>query len=177
MGWEWQYLQQSFSPLGIEIAPGDYVMSRIGIGWERDNTAILGGQFSAEMGDYYDGDIISISGSVSYLFQPYLRLGVSYEHNQIESLGVNNQDVSTDLYSFSGRLALNPRFNVSTFYQRNAYSEIDNWNIRMSWEYQPLSFLFIVLNENSFQQVDPLGRRQRVLDQQGIAKITWLKQF
>jgi len=177
MGWEWQYLQESFSPLGIEIAPGDYVMSTVGIGWERDRTAVLGGEFSAELGDYYDGDIMTLSGELNYLFQPYLRLGVSYEYNDIRGLGVNNQNISTDLYSFSGRLALNPRFNVSTFYQRNAFSEIDNWNFRMSWEYQPLSFLFIVLNENSFQQVDPLGRRQRVLDQQGIAKITWMKQF
>lgn len=178
MGWEWQFLQASFSPLGIEIAPGDYVMRRIGIGWSRDNTAILGGEFSAEIGDYYDGEILSINGSVSYLFQPYLRLGFSYEYNDITNLGISETDVSTDLYSFSGRFALNPRFNLSTFYQRNAYSEIDNWNIRMSWEYQPLSFLFIVFNENSFfQQADPLGRRQRVLDQQGIAKITWLKQF
>lgn len=174
ISYEWQNLLRPFSPLGEPIASGDYLMHTYQLSWNRDPTKTISWSINAETGEYYDGRIFRINGELRYLFQPFLRLAVNYERNQIRDLGLNSQDVNTDLYSFSGRLALSPRFNVNAFFQRNAFIDRNNVNIRMSWEYQPLSFLFIVLNESVFQ--DPLQRIQ-IRDQVAIAKLTWMKQF
>jgi len=70
------------------------------------------------------------------------------------------------------RFALNPRVQLSVFYQYNSFDEQGRWNIRGSWEYQPLSFLYIVFNDSRLNsELDPFQ------EQQFISKLTWVKQF
>lgn len=177
VSYEWQYLNTGFSPLGIEIAPADYLMRSYGFGFNRNDTETVDVDFEISYGDYYNGKNLAYSFGVQYQFQPFFRLGASFNRNDIRGLGIKEQDAVTDLYSISSRLALNPRFNINAFYQRNAYIDQNNLNIRLSWEYQPLSFLFVVLNENNLGINDPLVRNQRQIDRQAIAKLTWMKQF
>jgi hypothetical protein len=44
------------------------------------------------------------------------------------------------------------------------------WNVRGSWEFAPLSFLYIVFNESDFRETP-------VKNQSFISKLTYLKQF
>lgn len=172
---EWQHLQQSFMPLNLTIAADNYIMESVELFWRRDPTATLSWDLEFSAGEYYNGQRTTYQAGLTYLYQPFLRLGTSYERNVIRNVGVQSSDVTTDLYSFSGRLALSPTFNVNAFYQRNTFDDRDNVNIRLSWEYQPLSFLFVVLNESVFES-DPLARN-RITERQAIAKLTWMRQF
>ena len=59
---------------------------------------------------------------------------------------------------------------VSGFYQYNTFDKRGRWNIRGSWEFAPLSFVYLVFNESSF-------RDSPVQNQSFISKLTFLKQF
>jgi len=72
------------------------------------------------------------------------------------------------------RFALNPRVQLSAFYQYNSFDGQGRWNIRGSWEYRPLSFIYLVFNDN---RVNGDGLEQPFSEQQLIGKITFLKQF
>ena len=45
-------------------------------------------------------------------------------------------------------------------------------NLRLSWEYVPLSFIYLVFNDIEEDQFNP-----RIQNRQFISKITFLKQF
>ena len=72
-----------------------------------------------------------------------------------------------------GRLALNPRLQLTAFYQKNTDDSSQNYYIRFSWEYQPLSFVYLIFNHQEF---NPAGSKA-VLDDNAIVKINILKQF
>jgi hypothetical protein len=71
------------------------------------------------------------------------------------------------------RLALNPRVQLSGFLQKNTENDLTNINIRFSWEYSPLSFVYLVFNDRDFNET--LYGNQT--EQQAIVKINFLKQF
>jgi hypothetical protein len=87
-------------------------------------------------------------------------------------VGVANQNLITDLYTASLRVALNPRVQLSSFYQYNSFDQQGRWNIRFSWEYMPLSFIYVVFNDTQTRVFDPVQSRTQL-----ISKITLLKQF
>ena len=90
-----------------------------------------------------------------------------------EKVGENQTTTNVDLYSIEGRFALNPRLQLIGFYQRNSENSSQNYNIRFSWEYQPLSYIYLVFNQQAF---NPYMERVRV-ENHVITKISYLKQF
>ena len=103
---------------------------------------------------------------------PNIAITGDYEHNNINGVGILEEDLDTDLYSASLRLALNPKVQLSSFYQYNSFDKQGRWNIRFSWEYMPLSFIYLVFNDTQTDLFDPVQRTT-----QFISKITFLKQF
>ena len=103
---------------------------------------------------------------------PHIALSANYEHNNINGVGVMQEDLDTNLYTGSLRLALNPQVQLSTFYQCNSFNQQGRLNLRFSWEYQPLSFIYLVFNDTQTDVFDPLQQQR-----QFISKITFLKQF
>jgi hypothetical protein len=77
---------------------------------------------------------------------------------------------STDLYSIGLRVAPNPRIQLSGFYQYNTFDSRGRINLRGSWEFAPLSFLYLVFNENNF-------RENPIQNQSFISKVSFMKQF
>jgi hypothetical protein len=78
-----------------------------------------------------------------------------------------------DLRIIQGRFALNPRLQLSGFYQNNSLDHSDSYNVRFSWEYLPLSYLYIIYNHGRSET--PLQVSQS--DQHAILKISLLKQL
>jgi len=99
-------------------------------------------------------------------------LTVDYEYNDLDKVGIEAQDLSTHLITLGSRFALNPRVQLSAFYQYNSFDEQGRWNIRASWEYQPLSFLYLVFNDAQIDNLD-----EPIHNQQLISKLTIVKQF
>lgn len=113
-----------------------------------------------------------MKGGLRFAPIPHATITADYEYNDIDALGENEEDLETHLYSIGPRLALNPRLQLSIFYQYNSFDSQGRWNVRASWEYRPLSFVYLVFNDNQIDNMDV-----RFEEQQFIGKVTFLKQF
>lgn len=71
------------------------------------------------------------------------------------------------------RLALNPRLQLISFYQQNSLNDLRALNLRLSWEYQPLSFVYLVFNKTDYLGDDLTLQKQKAF----LAKLSYLKQF
>ncbi|MEM8507658.1 MAG: DUF5916 domain-containing protein [Bacteroidota bacterium] len=172
---EWQELDASFTPLGIEIAPGSYQFGLYEFSLDSDFSRKLAGAITYGTGTFYDGNLENWDFDVRISPTPYIEFIGSYEINRFSNLGIAETDLTAQLLSTRARLALNPRVRLDGSYQWNSANEANIWNVRFAWEYRPLSFIFIVFNNNEtegFPSQPNLFSQQEV-----IGKITFLKQF
>ncbi len=168
----WQNINFEFAPLGLQIEEGNYSYTRFLTNYNTDQSKKFSGSASYDMGKFYNGSRNTLTLGMRYAPSPHIALSANYEHNNINGLGIFEGDLDTDLYSANLRLALNPRVQLSTFYQYNSFDEQGRWNVRFSWEYMPLSFIYLVFNDTQVDAFDPVQRST-----QFISKITFLKQF
>ncbi|MEM9830347.1 MAG: DUF5916 domain-containing protein [Bacteroidota bacterium] len=171
---EWQQLDDTFQPLGISIAPGFYSFSRVNIRWDTDFSKRIAGGIGYQTGGYYNGQLSSWEGEVRLSPLPHIEFTGSYEYNQIRQVGELEQDLNAHLLFTRTRLALNPRIQLIGSYQWNSASETDIWNVRLAWEYRPLSFIYVVFNSNQSDDLFPENRNDA---QELIGKVTYLRQF
>ena len=166
----WQNFDFSISILDRTIAAGKYTTFRQMFRYGTDASKKLSFSGKYEFGGYYNGKLGTVSVSGRLAPSPYIAFTASYDHNNFKGFGVTNDNFQTNLYTAGLRLAYNPRIQLSAFYQYNSYDKQGRWNIRGSWEFAPLSFLYVVFNEANFKE--SLVRNQSV-----ISKISYLKQF
>lgn len=168
----WQRINFAFRPLGLGIAEGDYQYTRHKIRFNTDKSAKLSLTGVLDWGKFYNGRRTTITTGLRYAPSVHVAITGDYEWNQLKNIGANQDDLTTHLVSIGTRLALNPRVQLSSFYQYNSFGDEGRWNIRFSWEYQPLSFVYLVFNNREFERFD-LPHEQ----QQFISKLTFIKQF
>jgi hypothetical protein len=166
----WQNFDFSFPILGQIVEQGKYQNVRHKFQYRTDQSRKLAANFIVNLGDYYNGDLNSYSITGRYAPLPQASLELSYEHNDFKSFGAEQASFNTDLYSVGIRLAANPRIQLSGFYQYNTFDSQGRINLRGSWEFAPLSFLYLVFNESEFQETS-------ARNQSTISKISFLKQF
>jgi hypothetical protein len=163
-----QNLQAEFMPLGLQIAAGRYNYVQGNLEYFSDRSSKLSYGLYILHGGYYDGRISSFTANLRYAPLPQLTLAADYEYNQLSSIGIAGRNLVAQLIVPNVRMAVNPRLQLNVFYQCNTVNSSRRWNGRLSWEYQPQSFVYLVYNE--FAQTG-------ITDQQTIAKISFLKQF
>ncbi|MCG8604128.1 hypothetical protein MJD09_03900, partial [bacterium] len=150
----WQRLQppdvQSFRPFGIELAAGDYTYWRYRLRVGSDQSKAISTSIFGSTGDYFDGKRQELGVRLKYAPSPHAALTVDYELNQVSDLGINNEKETTHLLGPELRLALNPRVQMFAFYQYNSLTENSSWNLRFSWEFAPLSYVYFVFNDSQF---------------------------
>ena len=168
----WQNINFDFAPLGVSIAQDNYYYTRHEINFNTDRSAKFSLSGNVNWGNFYNGTRTTIEGGLRFAPIPHATLTVDYEYNNLKNLGEANQNLKTHLTTIGSRFALNPRLQLSAFYQYNTFDDQGRWNIRGSWEYRPLSFIYIVFNDN---RID--GLEQPFEEGQLIGKVTFLKQF
>ncbi|MEM6813065.1 MAG: DUF5916 domain-containing protein [Bacteroidota bacterium] len=168
----WQNINFDFAPLGLQIEQDNYSYTRYLVRYNSDQSKKLSGSTRFEFGDFYNGTRNTLNLGLRYAPLPHISFTADYERNNLNGIGIDNEDLDADLYTGSMRLALNPRVQLSTFYQYNSFNEQGRWNVRFSWEYMPLSFIYLVFNDTQTDIFDPMQRNT-----QFISKITFLKQF
>lgn len=170
----WQELDVPFFPVGIEVSSGSYQYNRYFLTYASNPSAKISGAINTSFGTYYDGSLerYTLSGRLAPI--PYVEFEGSYELTRIHDLGINQLDEETHLFQFGPRLALNPRLLFSGLYQWNSSSDQHLVNARISWEFLPLSYVYLVLNSGIVDHSDPL---QRLNQQQYIAKVSYVHQF
>lgn len=168
----WQNINFDFAPLGLEIARDDYYYTRYRMRYNTDRSKKWSADLRYNFGRFYNGNRNTYEFFGRLAPWPWAAITLDYEHNDIKAVGIGEKPLSTNLVTFGPRFALNPRLQLSAFYQYNSFDEQGRWNIRASWEYRPLSFIYLVFNDtqiNSFE--NPIN------EQQFVAKITLVKQF
>ncbi|MEM8968527.1 MAG: DUF5916 domain-containing protein [Bacteroidota bacterium] len=168
----WQNINFDFAPLGIRIAQDNYYYTRQAVRFRTDQSAKLSVSGTIEWGGFYNGQRTSVEAGLRFVPIPHVALTADYEFNDLRNLGEQMENLRTHLTTLGTRFALNPRVQLSAFYQYNTFDEQGRWNIRGSWEYQPLSFIYLVFNDT---RID--GLENPLEEQQFISKITFLKQF
>ncbi|MEP6712058.1 MAG: hypothetical protein ABJA37_06570 [Ferruginibacter sp.] len=164
----WQNLSTNFDPIGIEIGAGKYQYNAINAYFTSNKSAKFSWAADVTSGGYYNGKITTLSGNIRYAPSPKIAAGIDYERNDLKKVGINKENLTIQLITPNIRMALNPRVQLNVFYQYNTATVRSRWNARFSWEYRPLSYLYLVFNENK-----KTGFKQ----DQSIAKISYLKQF
>ena len=179
---------EQLSFFNVGIPQGQYKYTRFSFFYFNDRSKKISYTLNAETGKYYDGELTTFNGNLRIAPLPQVSFEIKFVNNSYKNLGVNSESGNNQLYNFQGRLALNPRVQLIGFYQHNSISNFDVWNVRFSWEYKPLSFIYLVFNQRGYDDFrtklsnDGLTRLKtndlaRQTEQQSIAKISYLKQF
>ena len=169
----YQLLTEPFEPLGITIPEGKYNYLRHLFYFSTDQSRIISSNINFETGSYFNGKLIAGTFTLNIAPIPNFYLQGQFNRNQFKEVGDPATDKKVDLYSISGRLALNPRLQLIGFYQKNSENNLSNYNIRLSWEYQPLSFVYLVFNRRGFDNT----QMKRQTEDHAIIKISYLRQL
>ncbi len=172
---EWQNLQIPFNPVGIEIEPGSYRYFQHQMTFNSDRSAGVSIGGIIRHGGYFDGELTSIDLSSDLNPTPYFSAGMRFIHNRFRDLGVNSESRNVNLIAPNVRIALNPRIQLTAFWQHNTDLNTNSINTRFSWEFAPLSYLYLVFNDIHPFGDEGLSPNQG--NQQAIFKLTYLKQI
>lgn len=168
-----QQLTEPFAPLGILISEGKYNYVRHQFYYSSDPSKVIGLSADINFGSYFNGQLDAGTVALRLSPSPHFSLTGSVNRNRFIKVGDNLETATADLWSITGRLALNPRLQLIGFYQRNSLNKQDNYNVRLSWEYQPLSYIYLVFNHRGFD--NSLLKRQT--EDHVIMKLSYLRQL
>lgn len=143
-----QVLTESFAPVpGVSFGPGRYEYDTVGLsGFTQASRKVsFGADVSA--GHYYSADTFKgdVRGSVQPL--PHLQLSASYAYNRFWGKGVQGLFADTHLLLVETRLALNSKLQLIGSFQRDTAGNGMVLNARIAWEFQPLSFVYVVFTD------------------------------
>ncbi|MEM8887338.1 MAG: DUF5916 domain-containing protein [Bacteroidota bacterium] len=174
----WQSLRDTFSPVGIDILAGNYQFTSHRLSYFGDFSKKFAFSAAYRFGGYFDGNLNTASTSLRFAPLPQIQLTADYEYNNLSDLGNEARSAETHLIGTELRLALNPRIQLISFLQYNTASERTTLNSRFVWEYRPLSYIYLVYNDNRQDLLEAATAQiQNFHNQQGIFKVTFLKQF
>ncbi|MEY3921285.1 MAG: hypothetical protein RL634_1046 [Bacteroidota bacterium] len=169
----YQYLTETFQPLGVTIQQGAYNYNRKMIYASTDPSKKLNLMTLYSFGEYFNGNLRSGEWTLQFAPLPQISFQTKFNRNRFSNVGANATNTKVDLLAFEGRFALNPRVQLIGFYQQNTENNSKNYNVRFSWEYKPLSYIYFVINHREFQTVNLKTQMQ----DQSIVKFSYLKQF
>jgi hypothetical protein len=169
----YQRLTEPFEPLGVTIAPGAYYFTNQQIYLTSDPSRIISVAGVYTWGPYFNGKLNSGNWTLQFAPIPQMSFSGIFNRNHFMKVGEQLTSETIDLYGLQARLALNPRLQLTGFYQKNTANKADNYNLRLSWEYQPLSYIYLVLNHYGFTNL----QSKTQAEDHAIAKISFLKQL
>ncbi len=145
----WQHLAETFEPLpGLPVPPGDYRSLQTGLQVATDQSARLSGSLQASAGGFYDGRRRRLELVARWAPTARAVLSARYERNDLEEIGLAEASRTTELFVYEAQLAAGPRLRLTVSHQRDTVSGRAIWNGRLAWEYRPLSYFYVVYNEN-----------------------------
>ncbi len=101
--------------------------------------------FQPMVGQYFDGNIVSLVGNAAYRFQPYGFLSLNFSYNNIQLSTGKNQ---VFLIGPKMDLTFTKSLFWTTYVQYNSQFKNLNVNSRLQWRFAPVSDLFLVYTDN-----------------------------
>ncbi len=122
-----------------------YTYYNFSVNYNSDLRQKLAISFQPLIGQYFDGNIVSLVGNASYRFQPYGFLSVNFSYNNIKLSTGKNQ-----VYLVGPKLDLTFTKSIfwTTFVQYNSQFKNLNVNSRLQWRFAPVSDFFLVYTDN-----------------------------
>jgi hypothetical protein len=123
----------------------DYNYFNITANYVSNNRKTLTFLGQALVGQYFNGNIVSLVTETTYRFQPYGSIALNATYNHIELPKDKN-----NIYLVGPRLDLTFTKNLfwTTFVQYNTQFDNVNVNSRFQWRYAPVSDFFLVFTNN-----------------------------
>ena len=171
-----QHLTDTFQPLGVNIAPGDYSYFQQNIYIQSDPSKSVNVNIHYRTGSYYNGHINSGDWQLQFAPIPNISLMGEYNLNYLKAVGEQKTTTAVNLYILQARFALNPRVQLAGLYQKNSLNNSDSYNLRFSWEFAPLSYIYLIYNRGVTSMVNNTNIQNQTEDHL-IAKISYLQQF
>jgi hypothetical protein len=172
----WQHLTTLFSPLNVNIAPGDYHYFNQQVYFSSDPSRMLNAQYVLTTGTYFNGKLLTNDYKLQFAPIPHISFQGELNRNHFKQVGINQTTTTIDLYIVQARLALNPRIQLTGIYQKNALNNSDSYNLRLSWEYAPLSYIYFIYNRGMNTQLAAPPIESQTEDHL-IFKMSYFKQF
>ncbi len=170
---EYQKLLTAFTPLGLSIRPGEYNYFQQWIIFNTDPSKFINLAVDYRWGEYFNGKIRSADWKLQFAPIPHISLLGEWNRNHFIQVGETLTTSVVDLYIVQGRFAINPKLQMTGFYQRNSFDKSKSYYFRFSWEYAPLSYVHLIFNQGKMESVlHPVNNENHF-----IAKISWLKQL
>jgi hypothetical protein len=170
-----QSLYHAFRPIpGVSIAPGRYEYTRWTARWELAPSARHTATLEAATGAFYDGRLHRLRLSARTTPAPHVSALVDYTLDALRGIGPDRADLEAHVIAPELRLALNPRVQLSAFFQHVSTTGLSAWNARLSWEFRPLSRLHVVYHD---RRLDPGPSAGAVAERRLIVKLGWLSQL
>nr|WP_294948110.1 DUF5916 domain-containing protein [uncultured Mucilaginibacter sp.] len=170
----WENLTTNFQPVKrIDIAAHNYRFTRFGLQGRTNAGAPYSAQVDISTGGYYNGSLNSYIIALRAAPIPHIAFVFNYTRNDFKKTGINKLSTTTNLFAPELRLAASPKVLLSGFYQYNTDSRNGSLNARFSWEYRPLSYVYLVVNSlNNYDKATPFNVPVR--QQGGILKLTYI---
>lgn len=130
---------------GVTIPAGGYDVTSLRIEYELGQQRAVSGTWFVETGPFYGGDLTRFGfsgGRVKVSQRLALEPGV-----QINRVTLPYGDFTSRLVSARATYTITPDLFVSSLVQYNSSNASLGANVRLRWEYQPGSELFVVYNE------------------------------
>lgn len=172
----WQNLTSTFSPLNIDIAAGNYHYFNQQIYFSTDPSKMLNAMVVFTAGSYFNGHLLSGDYKVQFAPIPYISFTGEFNNNNFSKVGMNSTTSTVNLYILQGRFALNPRVQFTGIYQKNSLNNSNAYNLRLAWEFSPLSYVYFIYNRGVNTQLN-LPPVQAQTEDHIIFKLSYLQQF
>ncbi len=166
----YQNLTDTFSPLHVQIAPGIYKYWQYFLGFGSDASKHLSINFNLQFGGYFNAEAFTSNNSLRYSPNPHIVIGLNYETNYFKHLGILNSNVFTQLLVANTQIYYSPRLYFKGLLEYNSLEESFSYNTKVTWEYAPLSFIYLVLTNLKDNYL-------HYQESQVIGKISFVKQF
>ena len=128
---------------GITIPAGDYKFDRIGLEIGGARQRALAPEIELDVGDFFNGEILSIEAGIEWRPNRHLFLGLDYEYNDVKLPG---GEFVTRLIQLEANYAFNVRWSWVNLIQYDNDSRSAGINSRLRWNPRAGQDLFIVIN-------------------------------
>ena len=127
----------------------EYLYNNLFIRYESDPRKLLSYEIRMSGGEYFNGTRYEFNPTVTYRFQPYGNISLTYNYNRIR---LEEPYPSRDIHLISPRLdlTLSRKLFFTNFMQFNTQNENVNINARLQWRFKPVSDIFLVYTDNYF---------------------------
>ena len=142
----YEFLEQPFriAP-GVTISGGGYTFQDTQVSFTLGPQRMLPGMVSLQHGSFFSGDKTTVGFSRGRLkLTPQVSVEPSVSYNQID---LPEGRFTTNLVTTRATYTVTPLMFVSALLQYNSSTHSLSTNVRLRWEYQPGSEIFIVYNE------------------------------